>query len=185
MAFITIISIILLPRQLEHRVELYKQAGTADDLLAGTNNSKGRRRKRNCRLNNAEKKLLLPAKTESSDEGESDDTSAAENMLVDEEPGSPEDPQDFDEAASPSSDAQDSSKPEEVVYAMDDTVVHTASHNHAHECTVKVDDLENKTSPAKDGHNLNQEIGKVLEQQVHTCKYISVNRLPEIQVSDY
>lgn len=184
-SFITIIPII--SRQLEHRAELYKQAGTADDLLAGANSLKGRRRKRDCRLNNTEKKLLLPAKNDSTDEEDCDDTSATEeNMSINEEADSPDGPEDLDKAGSPSSDAQSRNKPEEeVVYTMDDTTAPSASHNHTHECTGKVDNSENEVSLAKDGHNLNQEIGKVLEQQIHTCNYISVNRLPDIQVSDY
>ena len=166
-------------------MELYKQAGTMDDLLAGANSLKGRRRKRDCRLNNAEKKLLLPAKSDSSDEEDCDDASATkENMSIDEEVESPDDPEDLDKAGSPLSDTYSSNKPEEAVCAMDDATAPSASHNHTHECTAKVDNSENEASLAKDGHNLNQEIGKVLEQQIHTCNYISVDRLPEIQVSN-
>jgi len=51
----------------ERRVELYKQVGATNDLTVSANSLKRRWQKRQ-RLNNAEKKLLLPVKKDSSDE---------------------------------------------------------------------------------------------------------------------
>ena len=180
-------------RQVEHRVELYKQANTVDDLLAGTSSLKRRRLKRNSRLNKAEKKLLLPAKRDSSD-GEDCDDSESGNMSVDEEVDEPDDGtkdsgDDIIEVASPvrSRDSHTSSITEdqttEGVYIAVDKTASSPRHNATHERTVKSDRSENETSLAKDGQNSCQEIGKSLEQQMHAY-YVSVERLPEIQVNE-
>lgn len=168
-------------------MELHKQAGMADDLLAGTNSLKRRWRKRNVKLNSVEKKLLLPAKGDSTDEEECDE-SVMDDMSVDEESVSPDYLEDLGKAAMESpNDTSSSDKAKgqagDIVYAAVEKIASSPSHNPTHECTVKAVDSKNEASLAKDGHNFDQEVGKDLEQQIHTSYYVSVDRLPEIQVN--
>ena len=168
-------------------MELYKEAGTADDLLAGTSSLKRRQQKRDSRLNKAEKKLLLPAKTDSSD-GEDSNDSEGSNMSVDDDPdddikGSGDD---IDKVASPvrSCDSHTSSVTgDQTCNTVVDKTASSPRHNPTHERTVKGDNSKNETPLAKDGQNSCQEIGKAVEQQIHAY-YVSVERLPEIQVNE-
>ena len=175
-------------------MELYKQAGTADDLLAGAGSLKRRRRKRDSRLNKAEKKLLLPAKRDSSG-GEDCDDSESGNMSLDEDADDPDDgvkdsDNDIDKMVSPvhscdlsHTDAITGDQTTEGVYTVVDKTDSLPRLNPMHERTAKVNHFENKTALAKDGKNSCQENGKSVEQQMHTY-YVSVQRLPEIQVNE-
>ena len=182
----------MLLRQVQRRLELHKEAGTADDVLASTNGLKRKwQRRRGARLNSAEKKLFLPAKTDSSDDEEFDKgSSETENMSINEGANSPEGT--GGDTASPTtlpSDPHNSNKSKthttELVYDMADITASLASQkNLTHQHKVKGEDSMNAAMLAtKDGHGIRQEIDEVLEQQVHTCHYISVDRLPEIQVN--
>ena len=173
-------------------MELYKQAGTADNLLAGASSLKRRWRKRDSRLNKAEKKLLLPAKRDTSG-GEDCDDSESDSMSVDEEAddtndGVKDSNNDIDEMASSvqSCDSRTSSitgdQTTEGVYAVVDKTS-SPRLNPMHEHTAKRNHSDNKTPLAKDGQNSCQEISKSVEQQMHAY-YVSVERLPEIQVNE-
>lgn len=176
---------------MEHTVELYKQAGTADDLLAGASSLKRRRRKRDSRLNKAEKKLLLPAKRDTSGEEDCDDSKS--DMSEDEEAnGLDDDVKDSDNdinktallvrSCDPRTSNTTGDQTTEGVYTVVDKTASLPRLNPTHECTAKGDHTENKTPLTKDGQNSCQETGKS-EQQMYAY-YVSVERLPEIQVNN-
>lgn len=177
-------------RQVERRVELYKQAGTISDLIVGANSLKRRWRKRG-RLNNAEKKLLLPAKNDSSDEEDIDDNvidDASENEVTNFDNATEDTSSDIDNVTSlvtvrgdntHSNNGAEGQTPG-AVYSMVDKSASLPSHNPTPDCTIKCD--AKKGTVTKDGHNFSQQTGKILEQQIPTY-YISVDRLPEIQVN--
>jgi len=175
----------------ERRVELYKQVGATNDLTVSANSLKRRWQKRQ-RLNNAEKKLLLPVKKDSSDEEDVDDSVTDLDDVSESEAGN------SDNAAEDSSNDMDNVTPlltirddilsnngaegqtAGAVYSTVERPASSPSHNPMPDCTVKTD--AKKETVAKDGHNFCQQTDKALEQQVPT-PYISVDRLPEMQVS--
>lgn len=156
----------------------------SNELLTTASSLKRRRQKREGKLNNAEKRLFLPAKDCSSGEDEDCEESATDNMSVDEEIGNPDDSQDIIEETTPSDNynVNEAECETELVYSTLEETVPSSSHNPTHEYTVRGDDSKKETALTKDGHG--QEVGKVLEKQISTC-YVSVDRLPEIQVPIY
>ena len=160
------------------------------DHLAGTKDSKRKWRQRNNRRRT--EKVLLPAKRDSSDEENCDDSETVD-VSVDNECDDPNNvAEDFgsysERDASPirSCDLHIDNKAGvptvHCVYSPVGKTASSPSHNSTHGRTAKVGHSTNETLPAKDGQTSGQEIGMALRKQIHT-HYVSVERLPEIQVN--
>ena len=167
-------------RQVEHKVELYREANAASDLVINASNLRSRHKGKLVKI---EKQLFTPQNYATSTE--SDDSEDCRCLSEEEE--------EEEEAASQN---KESHLKEDVACVVDKTADHGSSHsgtvqdgvestdstsmlshNTLHDCTVTAYGVV----PSKDGLDCQQPVKGIMKPHP-VSNYVSVHRTPEIQV---